>query len=296
MKDQLKNSAQELIKGIPNDILGGILFGISVNMFTAPNKMAPGGITGLATLINYLTGIPIGTMSFIINVPLIIIAFKCLGFNFSIKTLKSSAIISFIVDLVGFAFKAMNITGYQGDKILAALMGGVLTGLALAVVFMSGSTTGGMDIISRLMKKKFPHKSIGRLTFISDFCVLALSVLVYGNIESGLYGLITIFTCSRMVDMVLYGGDKGKNMMIVTQHPKEIAQGIKDVVNRGVTLIHGEGSYTGTQKKVVMCALKDNQYPAVKRLVYSIDPQAFIIVNEATEILGTGFNPINQEK
>lgn len=296
MKSQLKDSAKELIMGVPNDILGGILFGISVNMFTAPNQMAPGGVTGLATLINYLFGVPIGTMAFLINVPLLIIAFKCLGFHFSIKTLKSSAIVSFMVDIVGLVFNSLNITGYRGDKILAALMGGVLTGLALASVFMRGSTTGGMDIVSRLMKKKYPYMSIGRLTFASDFCVLALSVIVYGNIESGLYGLITIFTCSRMVDSVLYGGDKGKNMMIVTQYPKEIARAIKDAVNRGVTLVHGEGSYTGTQMKVVMCALRDNQYPTVKKLVYAIDPQAFIIVNEAAEILGTGFNPINQEK
>ncbi len=277
------------------DVMAGLIFGVSVNFFTAPNHIAPGGITGISTLINYLFHIPIGTMSFLLNVPLMLIAFRYLGKSFSVHTLKSMTIISFSVDLVAMVFGALGISGYQGDRILAGLMGGVMTGLALSLVFLRGSTTGGLDIVSRLLKKKFPHISIGHLLFAADFCVLSISVLVYGNIESGLYGLITIFASSRMVDMVLYGGDRGKNMMIVTQHPHEMAKGIKDAVNRGVTLMHAEGSYSGTPLKVVMCALRDNQYPIVKKLVYEIDPQAFLIVNEASEILGYGFRPIDDE-
>lgn len=275
-----------------SDIAAGLIYGTSVNFFTAPNHIAPGGITGVATLINYLTGLPIGTLSFLINVPLMIVAFKQLGRNFSLRTLKSMTILSFEVDLVSIIFAKVGINGYSGDAILAGLMGGVLTGLALGLVFLRGSTTGGMDIVSRLLKRKLPHISIGHLLFAADFCVLAVSVLVYGNIESGLYGLVCIFTSSKMIDTVVYGGDKGKTVMIVSQKPQEVARAINQEVRRGVTLLKGQGAYSEQERQVILCALRDNQYPMLRKLVYSIDPHAFIMVNEATEILGAGFRPL----
>jgi len=279
-----------------SDIAAGLIYGVSVNFFTAPNHIAPGGITGIATLINFLTGLPIGTLSFLINVPLMIVAFSQLGRMFSLRTLKSMTIISFSVDLVALFFNRVGISGYSGDAILASLMGGVLTGAALGLVFLRGSTTGGLDIVSRLLKRKLPHISIGHLLFGADFCVLAVSVLVYGNIESGLYGLLCIFTCSKMVDTVLYGGDKGKTVMIVSSQPEKVARAINQEVRRGVTLLSGQGAYSEQERKVILCALRDNQYPMLRKLVYSIDPQAFIMVNEATEILGAGFRPLDQEK
>lgn len=286
------NKIKTLLLDILFDLAGGVLAGISVNFFTAPNRIAPGGVTGIATLVNYLSGFPIGTLSFLINVPLILIAFQFLGKRFSIYTLKSMTIISFSVDFVALFFDRMGISGYQGDAILAGLMGGVLTGCALALVFMRGSTTGGLDIVSRLLKKKYPHLSMGRLLFMADACVLTISVLVYGNIESGLHGLITIFTCSKMLDAMLYGGDKGKCIMIISDQYSQIAKAINNDVRRGVTMLSGQGAYSEQERKVVLCAVRDNQYPAVKKVVHSIDPNAFIIVNTATEILGTGFRPI----
>ncbi|MGN0663903.1 MAG: YitT family protein [Negativibacillus sp.] len=278
------------------DVLAGIIYGISVNFFTAPNHIAPGGITGIATLINYLTGFPIGTASFLINVPLMIIAFKVLGFLFSVNTLKSMTIISFSVDIVALVMSKLGISGYAGDTILAGLMSGVLTGCALAMVFLRGSTTGGLDIVSRLLKRAYPHMSMGRLLFMADFCVLSVSVLVYGNIESGLYGLISIFTCSKMIDALMYGGDKGKAILIISDKPIEIAKAINTDVRRGVTLLSGQGAYSEKERKVVLCAVRDNQYPMVKKVVHDIDPNAFIIVNEAREILGTGFRPIELDQ
>lgn len=285
-----------LLVDILFDFMAGIIFGTCVNFFTAPNHIAPGGITGVATLINYVFHVPIGTMSFLLNVPLMIVAFKFLGTRFSFRTMKSMTIISLMVDVVGWAFASAGITGYSGDVILAGLMGGVMTGFSLALVFLRGSTTGGLDIVSRLLKKKFPHISIGHLLFAADFCVLTLSVIVYGNIESGLYGLVTIFASSRMLDTVLYGGDKGKSVTIVSARSTEIAKAIQDNLRRGVTLLHGEGAYSAQQQKIILCAVRDNQYPMLKRVVHDIDPQAFIIVNEATEILGYGFRAIESEK
>ncbi len=278
------------------DIAGGLLIGISVNFFTAPNHMAPGGVTGIATLINYLTNIPIGVMSFLINVPLMIIAFKSLGRRFSVYTLKSMTILSLSVDFVAIVMAQLSLEGYSGDPLLASLMGGVITGLGLALIFLRGSTTGGLDIIARLAKKKFPHMSVGRLLFMADACVLTSSVIIYGNIESGLCGLVCIFANSRMLDTVLYGGDKGKSIMIVSDKAKEIAKAINNDVRRGVTLLSGQGAYSEQDRQIVLCAVRDNQYPAVKKVVYTIDPNAFIIVNTASEILGTGFRPIELDK
>jgi len=290
------NKIKTLLMDILFDIAGSMLIGISVNCFTAPNHMAPGGVTGIATLINYLTDMPIGTVSFLINVPLMIIAFKYLGVRFSAYTLKSMTILSLCVDLVGIIMEQIGYAGYIGNPLLASLAGGVITGTGLALVFLRGSTTGGLDIVSRLLKKKYPHMSMGRLLFLADFCVLASSVVIYGNIESGLYGIICIFANSRMLDTVLYGGDKGKSIMIVSEKYYEIAKAINNEVNRGVTLLSGQGAYSEQDRKVILCAVRHNQYPSVKRVVHNIDPNAFIIVNEATEILGMGFRPIEIEQ
>lgn len=290
------NKLKTLLTDVLFDVAGGLLYGISVNFFTAPNHMAPGGITGICTLLNYLFGVPIGTTSFLINVPLMLIAYKFLGRRFSLYTMKSMTIISFSVDFVAQALSMMGEKGYSGDPLLASLMGGVLTGLALGLVFLRGSTTGGLDIVVRLLKKKVPHISSGRLLFMADACVLFASILVYGNIESGLYGLVCIFTCSKMLDGVLYGGDKGKSITIVSEKSVEIAKAINNDVRRGVTLLSGRGAYSEQDRQVVLCAVRDNQYPAVKKVVHTIDPNAFIIVNTATEILGTGFRPIELDQ
>ena len=286
------NKMKNLLLDILFDIAGGLLIGLSVNFFTAPNHMAPGGVTGIATLINYVFGIPIGTMSFIINVPLMIVAFKYLGRNFSVSTLRSMTILSICVDLVANLMALTKLSGYSGDPMMASLMGGVLTGAGLALVFLRGSTTGGLDIVMRLLKRKYPHMSAGHLLFMADACVLITSIIIYGNVESGLYGLVCIFANSKMLDAVLYGGDKGKSIMIVSEKSTEIAKAINNDVRRGVTMLSGQGAYSEQDRKVVLCAVRDNQYPAVKKLVHGIDPNAFIIVNNATEILGTGFRPI----
>ena len=290
------NKMKTLLLDVLFDFAGSLLIGISVNFFTAPNHMAPGGVTGIATLLNYIFGIPIGTMSFLINVPLMIVAYMYLGRHFSIYTLKSMTILSLSVDLVAKVMELTNQVGYNGDPLLAALMGGVLTGCGLALVFMRGSTTGGLDIVMRLLKRKFPHMSAGHLLFMADACVLISSIIIYGNIESGLCGLVCIFANSKMLDAVLYGGDKGKSIMIVSEKALEIAKAINNDVRRGVTLLSGQGAYSEQERKIVLCAVRDNQYPAVKRVVYGIDPNAFIIVNTASEILGTGFRPIELDK
>lgn len=284
--------SKEFIFDILFDMAAGILFGISVNVFTAPNHIAPGGVTGFSTLMNYIFGFPIGGVAVCINVPLLLIAYRFLGKGFVLRTLKTVVIMNFFVD-IGVPSITQYI--YTGEKMVAGLMGGVLMGASIGLVLSRGSTTGGLDVVGRLLKMKMPHLSIGKMLFVGDFVVLFCSVFVYGNIESGIYGLICIYASSKMVDSLLYGMDKGKLIYVVSTQSNAIAKEIFKAIGRGATLLDGHGSYRNEERQVLMCAVRDNQYPKVKKAVYRVDPQAFVIVSEATDILGLGFRKIDED-
>ncbi len=279
-----KNERKKLLADIPFDLAGSLIFSTGLLCFTAPNEIAPGGVSGLATIINFLFHIPIGLASFLLNIPLLLLALRFLGRGFTVRTLKSVAILSLVLDIV-LPF----IPVYRGDPILAALFGGVFMGAGLGLVFMRGSTTGGTDIASLLIQRKFPHLSIGRILLITDLFVLLLAALVYKNIETLLYGLIAIFTQTKMIDGVLYGLDSGRLAIVVSQKEREIAEVIMEQLGRGVTFLEGEGAYLGEKRRVLLCALRTRQFARLKKMVYSIDPTAFVIVTEASEILGDGF-------
>lgn len=283
---------KEFLLDILFDMVGGVFFGLSVNVFTAPNHIAPGGVTGFATLMNYLFDLPIGGVAICINVPLLLLAYRLLGKGFVLRTLKTVLIMNFFVDI---GIPSVTQYVYSGENIVAGLLGGVLMGASIGVVLTRGSTTGGLDVVGRLLKLKIPHLSIGRMLFVGDFVVLLVSVVVYGNIESGIYGLICIYASSKMVDSLLYGMDKGKLIHVVSTKSEEIAKEIFSTIGRGATLLDGHGSYKNDERKVLMCAVRDNQYPRVKKAVYRVDPQAFVIVSEASDILGLGFRKIEED-
>ena len=290
---QKQNMAKTIAMDLLIDLIAGIAFGISVNVFTAPNHIAPGGVTGFATLMNYIFGVPIGLMSFCINVPLLLIGVRVLGKEFFFRTLKSVVIINFSVDVI----VPMMVQGYvyTGEKIMAGLMGGVLMGVCVGSVLQRGSTSGGLDIVGRVVRKKMPQFSIGKIMFAGDFTILVVSMLVYINIESGLNGLICIFVSSKVVDYLLYGMEKGMMLYVISDKAEEIAREIMSSIVRGATMIQAEGAYSRDPKKVVLCAIKEHQYPEVKRLIKQIDPNAFLMVNDAHDILGSGFNDMNAD-
>ncbi len=290
---QKQNMAKTIAMDLLVDLIAGIAFGISVNVFTAPNHIAPGGVTGFATLMNYIFGVPIGLMSFCINVPLLLIGVRVLGKEFFFRTLKSVVIINFSVDVI----VPMMVQGYvyTGEKIMAGLMGGVLMGVCVGSVLQRGSTSGGLDIVGRVVRKKMPQFSIGKIMFAGDFTILVVSMLVYKNIESGLNGLICIFVSSKVVDYLLYGMEKGMMLYVISDKAEEIAREIMSSIVRGATMIQAEGAYSRDPKKVVLCAIKEHQYPEVKRLIKQIDPNAFLMVNDAHDILGSGFNDMNAD-
>ena len=285
----MQNRKYITVTDIVYDILGCGIFAAGVQCFSAPNRIAPGGVSGLATLINYATGLPVSLFMLLLNAPLLVAAWRFLGRRFTIRTMKSVLIMSLMLQL------ALRLPIYEGERMLAALYAGVLEGVGLALVFMRGSTTGGSDIASRLLQLKFPNMPVGRLILIIDAVVFVGAAVVYQSIESALYAMIAIYTCAGILDNLLYGMDAGKVLMIMSLQNDEIARQINQHRQRGCTLLHGTGSYTGSERSVLMCAVRRNQYFETKRLVYAIDPNAFMLALEASEVLGKGFRVPNED-
>lgn len=294
MKARLFNPPQ-LVKEIAGLFVGTFLYALGIHIFTSPNNIAPGGVTGIATILNFLFDWHIGTVTLCINIPLLILSIFFLGKEFTIRTLSAVGLFTVMMDYVVVHFPIY--VGGESTKILAALFGGILMGAGLGIVFMSDFTTGGTDIIIRIIQLKFPYFSTGKLLMVLDFIIVALSIFVYDDVDVALYALISIFVCSKVIDTLIYGTDIGRLLFIVSDKSREISDMLLEKIDRGVTLLDAKGAYTGAEKEVILIALKRNQFYKVKKLVYGIDPTAFMIVTDAGEIVGEGFkNPNEKQK
>ena len=265
-------------------IMGGICYAVSVNMFSTPNHISLGGLTGISTLINYLFGLPVGTMIFVMNIPLYLLSFKFLGARFLARTVVATASCSVFIDLL-----KNHIPAYTNDPLLAAIFCGVTCGIALSLVFMRGATTGGTDIIAKLVHKFKPNFSLGKVLLLCDAIVVFISGLVYKNLESMLYASITIFVVSKTVDFIIYGSAGGKLLLIVTSQIDEMAKAITTGVERGATIIPAKGGYTGESKNMLLCAVRSHEIASINRIVKEVDPNAFTMITNASEIVGEGF-------
>ena len=291
MKTSISKAVKTFCVDAAYDAAGGFVFALGLSCFVSPAQIAPGGVSGMSIIVNYLTGLPVGTLNMAINIPLLLLAWKFLGRRFTLKTLKSVFIQSLMIDLAA-AFLPV----YTGERIMAALFGGVGIGMGLAPVFMRGSTTGGTDIVSRLIQLRFRHLSIGKLLFAVDVMVLLISTAVFRNIETGLYGMITIYTTGKILDGILYGMDTGKVILVISDHSRKIASRLMNELERGVTLLHAEGAWSGQERKILLCAVRAAQYYQVEEIVKREDPDAFTILMEANQITGEGFRPITEAK
>lgn len=278
--------------------IGAVIYAMSVDVFTAPNNIAPGGLTGIATMLNHLFVTPIGTTILILNIPLFIWGAKEIGLSFLWKTIFATVVTSIAIDVLGIF-----LPGYYGDTMLAALFGGVLSGFGHALIFMRGATTGGTDIIARLMNKRFPSFSLGKIILIADVVIIILAAVVYKSLESALYALISIFVSTKLIDAIIYGTNigTGKMMFIISPKYKEISNGIMENIRRGVTRIKSVGGYSCIEGEVLLCAVRRQEVYKTYDVVRSIDPHAFIIVGDAGEITGEGFTsqcktPTNNQK
>ncbi|NCB62392.1 MAG: YitT family protein [Clostridia bacterium] len=270
--------------------IAAVIYALGFNWCYAPNLIGFGGITGVAQIINAaLPWAPIGIVVIILNIPLFILGWKFIGGHLLFSSLYAMFISSIAID-------AMNavVTFGPMDPMLATIYGGVLMGLSLGVVFQQGATTGGTDLIARLLKLPLPWLPMGNLLMGIDLVVILAVALAFGNLNSALYGVVALFLSSKLMDVVLYGLDNTKVAYIISDHYQTIADKIVRDLDRGVTFLKGEGAFSGSEKHVILCAFKQRQIVTVKRLVTEIDPAAFVIVCDAHEVLGEGFRQYKQ--
>lgn len=271
--------------------LGAVIYALAFDWFVAPNQIAMGGVTGLAQIVNALVPVlPVGVLSILVNVPLFLAGWRLLGGRLLVSSLYAMAVSSLAIDVIAWmhTFPPM-------DPILATLYGGAGMGVGLGLVFSQGATTGGTDIIGKLLKLKFPWLPIGKLVMIPDMVVVILAAVVFGTVNAALYGLIQMYLLSKVMDMILYGWDTSRVAYIITDRWEETVQGLLDM-NRGVTLLQGKGAYTGAEKQVLLVAFRQREIVPIKRMLREIDPKAFFIVCDAHEILGEGFGDYQKEE
>lgn len=282
---------RELLLDLGADVLGSVLMGIGIYSFAEQADIAPGGLSGIAILFKYLWDLPVGVMILIMNIPLLLIAWKYLGKRFAIRTLRTVVLSSVILDVVVTPLAFV----YAGDRLLSAIASGVCLGAGLGVIFARGSTTGGTDIISCLVERKNPHLQVGGILTAVDILIIALSIAVFGNLESGLYGIVALYAQGRVMDAILYGRKRGRSVMIFSEKREEIARRIMREMDRGATFLQSRGAYSGARSEVLLCAVGQREYAKLRRIVRECDPEAFFVVLETKNVYGEGFQPINEE-
>ena len=266
-------------------LLGAAIYAFGLTYFVVPHHLFEGGATGITLITFYLFKIPVSLMNLLINIPLFILAWKIFGakslYSSLLGTLALSAWLAF------FERIPLHID-LQGDLLITALIAGILLGIGLGIIFNAGGTTGGTDILARIINK-YTHISMGKLLFILDFCILMLILLIFKDLRLVSYTLLFDFIVSRVIDLIGEGGYAGKGFMIITKRPDHLAKTINDDLGRGVTFISGQGYYSQKDLKIIYCIVGRNEIVKRKEMIHRIDPQAFITITEAHEILGEGF-------
>lgn len=271
-------------------IAGCVLFSAGFAFFLEPNQVNAGGITGLAMIIvHLLKGGTVGTLTMLINLPLFIISGIKIGKKFFIGSLLGMMISSVLLDT--FAMMPHP----QMEPLLAALYGGLICGIGLGIVFAAGASTGGSDIVVRLLKLKYEHVPIGTISIIFDAVVVILTGLVFWDVSKALYCGVSIFVSGQVVDAVVYRFDYSKVVMIVSKEHERIAREIGLKLDRGATYLNGQGSFSGNDMKIVFTVVKKQQVAELKRLVMEIDEGAFVVVQEAHQVLGEGFSHYSKD-
>lgn len=276
---------KELIIDLVVDVIASIIIAIGIYNFALNANFPVAGFSGIAIILYHLLGLPIGTGTILLNIPVAIFCYKFLGKDFFFRSLKTTIISSIFIDYVAPLFPV-----YNGNRLLAALCMGVLCGIGYALIFMRNSSTGGQDFITVAIKKVKPHMSLGVITFALDILtIIAGSLLVFKDVDGFIYGVIVTYLMAIVMDKIMYGIDEGKLTLIVTEKGEEVAKHIDEYSGRGSTILRGIGSYSKKEKAVVMCACNNKQMYTIKKIAHRVDPKAFTIIVESNEVLGEGF-------
>jgi uncharacterized membrane-anchored protein YitT (DUF2179 family) len=292
LKRQVDNLSKLIIRervlGYVQIVVGCALGGLAYPMFLLPNSIAPGGLTGVATILNKLFGLPVGLTSMVLNLPLFIIGFHAMGRVFVWRSLIATVLFSVAIDVI-------HVPPLTNDVLLGSVYGGVLLGIGVGIIFRGEATTGGSDMIARMIHRRFPFISIGAFLFAIDFLVVTAAGFVVG-LQHALYALICIFVTAKAVDVVLGGFSTQKACFVITERTVAVTSRIMEEMERGVTLLTARGAYSGRERPVILCVLGRQEVPRVKEIVRQEDETAFMFITEAHEVLGEGFAKFSADK
>ncbi|HIU08497.1 MAG TPA: YitT family protein [Candidatus Limiplasma pullistercoris] len=280
-KNLLKN---EQLASAVQIALGCALGALAYPLFLVPNHIAPGGLTGLATVLNYLFRWPVGTTSLVMNVPLFIIGYRAMGRVFVIRSLVATVLFSVLIDLIP-------LPPMTEQPLLGAVFGGVLLGAGLGLILRGGATTGGTDMVARMIHNRFQHISVGAFLFLIDCCVVLMAGF-FIEAEYALYAFVALYAASKLIDVVMVGLTREKACYIISTQHEQVKREIMEKLDRGVTVLHAEGGYSGQERPVLLCVLSAQELGRLKAIVREADEDAFLFISDAHEVLGEGFRKL----
>ena len=289
MKQTVNSRKKEIIEAYVQILIGCVIGAAAYPTFLVPNSIAPGGLTGVATILNYLFQWPVGTVSLILNIPLFLVGYRTMGKIFAFRCLVATLLFSLLIDIL--PLKPVAVEPVL-DPLLGTLFGGVLLGVGLGLILRGGATTGGTDMIARMVHRRFNFITVGMFLFVLDFLVVVAAAFMISS-EKALYALINIFVCSRVIDSVMVGFGGNKACFVMTGAWENVTRRIMDEIGRGATYLEARGAYSGKTQPVVMCVASRQEMTALKRIVQEEDEKAFMFITEAHETLGEGFSRLD---
>ena len=285
-----QKKAWNLIRNYLTITVFSFTYAVGISLFLDPNNLAPGGVSGISIMLSRITPIPTGTWILLLNIPILALGLWKFGMKLLVSTVYCTIVSSAFTNMLA-GFGALTT-----DKVLAAVAGAAVMAVSMGMILKAGATTGGVDIIVKVLRLKYRHLKTGNLYLIMDAVVVTLSGIMFNNLEIALYAAVAIFVNSVVLDTVLYGKDGAKMIYIISDHPDQITDRLLEDLDIGVTSLKGEGAYSGKEKKVLMCVMRKPLAPKAQQIVKEEDPEAFMIVSDATEIFGEGYKSYFSER
>lgn len=268
--------------------VGSVVFAVGFQFFMFPNSIVSGGLSGIGMIINRLTGLPVGAVIIVLNIPLFLIAWRHFGFDYLVGSIAGMFLSSIFVDILA-------VTRYVAteDMLLACIIGGAIKGVGMGIIFYAGGSTGGIDILAKVVRQKYPHFNIGSVILWIDIAIIVAYAAIFNLPESAMYAGVAMFVVTRVIDLVLYGFNSSVVCYIISDKNEEIVDEIvSGNLHRGVTILKGQGAYSHQDKQIIMCVVKHSQITEMRRLIRRIDDHSFVIVTDAKNVFGKGFENI----
>lgn len=285
MREYLRTHKRDIMMAYAQIVIGSVIGAAAYPTFLIPNNIAPGGLTGVATILNFLAGWPVGITALVLNIPLFLIGYRTMGKVFAFRSLVATALFTILIDV-------LPLQPVSEDPLLGTLFGGVVLGIGLGLILRGGATTGGSDMIARMVHRRFNFITVGMFLFALDFLVVLAAAVFIGSTQA-LYAMIDIYVCGRVIDAVMVGFGGNKACFVMTDSWQKITDRVLTEIGRGCTWLEAKGAYSGTPRPVVMCVMSRQEMTTLKRIVQEEDEKAFMFITEAHEALGEGFSRLD---